>query len=222
MGDADLQEPGRMLEELLQSVDADILICASPTPACLLARRMTHLPMLLHLSLAWLFPAPKSWHAFLLADMRRLLLEQPAPRTTLVVASCAIVAKQLLFQTGALPYIVKYNGLHLPHVWRREQQHCLLEPNRTFLGGHIATSEFFVQVFFESLKEFKVGDERIKVVSSHEGLIPFRSFADFRLIVLLPWNTELTCFAEFYAMQIPLFVPDVEYVAYIAADRLQF
>ena len=41
----------------------------------------------------------------------------------------------------------------------------------------------------------------------------FKELAEFRTVVLFPWNIELTTFAELYTMAVPMFLPDRHWVA---------
>eukprot|EP00747_Dinoflagellata_sp_TGD_P019517 gnl/TRDRNA2_/TRDRNA2_127225_c0_seq3.p1 gnl/TRDRNA2_/TRDRNA2_127225_c0~~gnl/TRDRNA2_/TRDRNA2_127225_c0_seq3.p1 ORF type:complete len:595 (-),score=101.59 gnl/TRDRNA2_/TRDRNA2_127225_c0_seq3:37-1821(-) len=230
MTDGRFREPGFM-PELFERVElihrrhiaapkTDFIVCAHPFLLCAILRALTSLFMLVYLTPTPLTLVPDADRLWVLTQLATMAEH----RSTAVFAASPIYALHALYQVGKQIQVVRPSAFYIAdnHQWKCDSDHKGL----VYLWFFSGISKEFVVTMQGFLNEARAAELPIvqevritfKDLLAKQGLlstpyVPWDFLAKVRCVVLLPWDLQLTVFAELYALGVPLVLPNAEYVA---------
>ena len=195
------------LAEVAVQLDFDLLVCTSPFIVCGLLQQMTQKPLLGYLGLPLLWKRPTDHFDNKTArESFWGLFGYLLGRSDVVLASNnPILAEQMAFQAHAA------RNLPVVHPQARFTQ-AVYSP--TLLNDVLLVSrtKFLWVTFGCALRRFMGDSYPIKfTVANSDSKFSFREMAAHRSVVIIPWEHALMAFFEFYAMSIPLLMPEASW-----------
>lgn len=192
--------------------DASLLLCTEPLAGCLMLREVArkrghNLSLLGYLGVALLNSCPPEdlglfWKSF----TKTMGENQNGQPSAIMAVNNLILSEQIFYQSGyRIPY-VRAHGLYTGMAYTPLRPNQLLVWRAPlFMYNTVQCALFrFVQGMPEYPMDFKFVDEKESV--------PYQQAAQYKAVVLLPWDHALMTFYELYSAGVPLLLPAADWM----------
>ncbi len=142
----------------------------------------------------------------------QFMIEMASSPDVLFVANNMMLAEQFKVQTGVFLPVLRSHALYLRHF--DEYEHPAPMANKFLVWGrqYLARSHFVTVLQELQYENNQFAKMEFDFVRERSHFISYENTAKYQGIVLFPWDYMLMFFYEHYARNVPLFVPDHQYL----------
>lgn len=203
--------------------NAALLLCTEPLAGCMMIRQVAEargrlLPLLGYLGVALLNGCPPADVPMFWRSFSSLMLGDGSdgrPESVVLSVNNLILSEQIFFQSGVRAPYVRAHGLYtdITYVPLRQKE-FLVWRAPLFL---YTTSRCTLARFLQGTPDYPIN---FRWVEDDES-IPYQDVAQYKAVVLFPWDHALMTFYELYSAGMPLLLPSADMMYRLLYQRGQ-